>query len=154
MPGKTTTYRRPSVSIGMGFDGADYSWMTNEKENTTGFFITFNVPFKRDDVFKELLSDDGQLGSEPGNSSKDGGPEYRILRPGRQEGKLVRPPPPPSRPPPRRPKTGGPHFGAWAPAKLRAPPSPARRFRRVACARRCTGRRSGDGPSPSCVRSR
>ena len=77
-----TTYRRPSVSIGMGFDGADYSWMTNEKENATGFFITFNVPFKRADVFKELLSDECMLGSEP-----DGGVKYTIIKPGREEGK-------------------------------------------------------------------
>ena len=63
--GNTTTYRRPSVSIGtMGLDGADYSYLTKKTAETIGFFITFNVPFKRDDIFRELLSDNGQLGSD------------------------------------------------------------------------------------------
>ena len=37
---QTTTYRRPSVSIGMGFDGGDYSWMTKDQgKDATGFVI-------------------------------------------------------------------------------------------------------------------
>ena len=62
---QTTTYRRPSVSIGMGFDGGDYSWMTKDQgKDATGFVIEFNLPFKKVDVFKELMSDEGQLGSD------------------------------------------------------------------------------------------
>ena len=52
--GQTTTYRRPSVSIGMGLDGADYSYLTKKTADSTGFFITFNIPFKRTAVFTEL----------------------------------------------------------------------------------------------------
>ena len=80
----TTTYRRPSVSIGMGLDGADYSYLTKKTEDG-GFYITFNVPFKRTDVFTELLSDDGQLGSDGPTS----GVKYTVLKPGREAGKLV-----------------------------------------------------------------
>lgn len=61
--GNTTTYRRPSVSIGMGLDGADYSYLTKETPDG-GFFVTFNVPFKKVDVFNELLNDDCMLGSD------------------------------------------------------------------------------------------
>jgi len=83
MPANTTTYRRPSVSIGMGLDGADYSYLTKADEEG-GFFIQFNVPFKRDDVFKELLNDDNPLGSDG-----DHGATFVILKPGREAGKLV-----------------------------------------------------------------
>ena len=83
---ESTTYRRPSVSIGMGLDGADYSYLTKTTPDSTGFFITFNVPFKRTDVFAELLSDDGQLGAD----GPDSGISYTILKPGREAGKLVR----------------------------------------------------------------
>ena len=82
--GSNTTYRRPSVSIGMGFDG-DYSWMTKDQgKDATGFVLEFNLPFKKVDVFAELMSDDGQLGNDG-----DDGCTYTILRPGREEGKLV-----------------------------------------------------------------
>ena len=83
--GQTTTYRRPSVSIGMGLDGADYSYLTKKTADSTGFFITFNIPFKRTDVFTELLSDTGQLGADG-----ESGVTYTILKPGREQGKLVR----------------------------------------------------------------
>lgn len=82
----TTTYRRPSVSIGMGLDGADYSYLTKKTEGDAGFFITFNVPFKRTDIFAELLSDNGQLGTD----GVDSGCKHTILKPGREAGKLVR----------------------------------------------------------------
>ena len=85
--GHTTTYRRPSVSIGMGLDGADYSYLTKETPDG-GFFVTFNVPFKKQDVFNELLSDDCMLGS-------DGeGVDIRttVLKPGRDPTKVVRVP--------------------------------------------------------------
>ena len=83
--GQQTTYRRPSVSIGMGLDGADYSYLTKKDADSTGFFITFNVPFKRADVFAELLNDNGQLGAD----GHDSGVTYRVLKPGREAGKLV-----------------------------------------------------------------
>ena len=83
--GNSTTYRRPSVSIGMGLDGADYSYLTKKTADSTGFFITFNVPFKRTDVFTELLSDNGQLGAD----GHDSGVTYTVLKPGREAGKLV-----------------------------------------------------------------
>ena len=39
---QNTTYRRPSVSIGMGFDGADYSWMSKDQgKDATGFVLEF-----------------------------------------------------------------------------------------------------------------
>ena len=85
-----TTYRRPSVSIGMGLDGTDYSYLTKKNNDNTGFFITFNVPFKRQDIFTELLNDNGQLGSD----GPDAGVKYRVLKPGREEGKPVRVAPP------------------------------------------------------------
>ena len=81
----TTTYRRPSVSIGVGLDGADYSYLTKKNEGDGGFFITFNVPFKRTDIFTELLSDSGQLGGD----GMDSGIKHTILKPGREAGKLV-----------------------------------------------------------------
>ena len=81
-----TTYRRPSVSIGMGLDGADYSYLTKKSADSTGFFITFNVPFKRTDIFAELLNDNGQLGAD----GVESGITYTILKPGREAGKLVR----------------------------------------------------------------
>jgi len=84
-PDSTTTYRRPSVSIGMGLDGADYSYLTKKTADMTGFFITFNVPFKRNDVFAELLSDVAPLGSD----GPESGVEYNVLKPGREAGKLV-----------------------------------------------------------------
>ena len=83
--GNTTTYRRPSVSIGMGLDGADYSYLTKETPDG-GFFVTFNVPFKKVDVFNELLNDDCMLGS-------DGeGVDIRttVLKSGRDPTKVVR----------------------------------------------------------------
>ena len=83
--GNTTTYRRPSVSIGMGLDGNDYAYLTKTDKDSTGFFITFNVPFKRQDVFNELLSDESQLGVD----GKDTGLEAVILKPGRESGKAV-----------------------------------------------------------------
>ena len=83
---KTTTYRRPSVSIGQGLDGADYSYLTKKTAESTGFFITFNVPFKRTDIFAELLSDNGQLGAD----GPESGVTYTILKPGREAGKPVR----------------------------------------------------------------
>lgn len=83
--GQQTTYRRPSVSIGMGLDGADYSYLTKRTADSTGFFITFNIPFKRNDIFTELLNDAGQLGSD----GADSGITYTILKPGREAGKPV-----------------------------------------------------------------
>jgi len=85
MSGQTTTYRRPSVSIGVGLDGADYTFLTKKTADSTGFFIQFNVPFKRADVFTELLSDEGQLGCD----GADAGLTFKILKPGREAGKLV-----------------------------------------------------------------
>jgi len=85
--GNTTTYRRPSVSIGMGLDGNDYAYLTKTDKDSTGFFITFNVPFKRQDVFNELLSDGGQLGVD-GDPSVTG-IETIILKSGREAGKAV-----------------------------------------------------------------
>ena len=38
----------------MGLDGADYSYLTKPNKDGTGFFVTFNVPFKKQDVFNEL----------------------------------------------------------------------------------------------------
>ena len=70
----------------MGLDGADYSYLTKKTADSTGFFITFNVPFKRTDVFVELLNDNGQLGAD----GHDSGVTYTILKPGREAGKLVR----------------------------------------------------------------
>ena len=70
----------------MGLDGADYSYLTKKTADSTGFFITFNVPFKRTDVFTELLNDDGQLGSD----GPESGISYTILKPGREAGKPVR----------------------------------------------------------------
>ena len=84
MGGNTTTYRRPSVSIGMGLDGADYSYLTKSTEDG-GFFITFNVPFKRQDIFNEILSDDGMLGSDVDNVDL----KTTILKPGRDPTKMV-----------------------------------------------------------------
>ena len=81
----TTTYRRPSVSIGMGLDGADYSYLTKKTEGDGGFFITFNVPFKRTDIFAELLNDNGQLGGD----GFDSGVTQTVVKPGREAGKLV-----------------------------------------------------------------
>lgn len=82
--GQTTTYRRPSVSIGMGLDGADYSYLTKQTAEQSGFFITFNVPFKKEDVYTELLNDEFPLGFE-----RDMGAEFTVLKPGREAGKLV-----------------------------------------------------------------
>ena len=75
----------------MGLDGADYSYLTKKTPDSTGFFMTFNIPFKRQDVFNELLNDDGPLGTD----GADSGVTYRILKPGREAGKLVRATPQP-----------------------------------------------------------
>ena len=83
--GNTTTYRRPSVSIGMGLDGADYSYLTKETPDG-GFFVTFNVPFKKQDVFNELLSDDCMLGSDGEGVDI----QTTVLKPGRDPTKVVR----------------------------------------------------------------
>ena len=83
--GNTTTYRRPSVSIGMGLDGADYSYLTKTTE-AGGFFIAFNVPFRRQDVFNELLSDDAMLGHDDANVDV----KTTILKAGRDPAKPVR----------------------------------------------------------------
>ena len=83
------------MSIGMGLDGGDYSYLTKPNKDGTGFFIQFNVPFKRADVFAELLSDDGPIGCDI-----DQGMDFLILKPGREQGKLVGPPA--SNRPPRR----------------------------------------------------
>ena len=83
--GNTTTYRRPSVSIGMGLDGADYSYLTKETPDG-GFFVTFNVPFKKQDVFNELLSDDCMLGSDGEGVDIT----TTVLKPGRDPTKVVR----------------------------------------------------------------
>ena len=76
-----STYRRPSVAIGKGLDGADHSYLTKPNKDGTGFFITFNVPFKRIDVFNELLNDDAPLGCDMEDV------EYTILKAGREAGK-------------------------------------------------------------------
>ena len=145
--GQTTTYRRPSVSIGMGLDGADYSYLTKKTADSTGFFITFNIPFKRTDVFTELLSDTGQLGADG-----ESGVTYTILKPGREQGKLVR----------RTPHVPV-HVLSTAHAALALLTtecsrllcgSHTHRCPAAACARRCTHRLFGVGRSRSCARLR
>lgn len=78
-----STYRRPSVSIGKGLDGADHSYLTKPNKDGTGFFIVFNVPFRRDEIFAELLNDDAPLGVDTDDV------DFVILKPGREAGKLV-----------------------------------------------------------------
>ena len=84
MSGNTTTYRRPSVSIGQGLDGADYSYLTKPNKDGTGFFVQFTVPFKKQDIFNELLSDTQEIGTEDGF-----GVTTKILKAGRENNKLV-----------------------------------------------------------------
>lgn len=84
MSSNTTTYRRPSVSIGQGLDGADYSYLTKPNKDGTGFFVQFTIPFKKQDVFNELLNDNGSIGCD-GNT----GTQIRILKAGREENKLI-----------------------------------------------------------------
>jgi len=68
----------------MGLDGADYSYLTKPNKDGTGFFVTFNVPFKKQDVFNELLNDNGVIGFDD-----DSGVKTRILKPGRETGKAI-----------------------------------------------------------------
>ena len=82
--GNTTTYRRPSVSIGQGLGADDYSYLTKPSKDGSGFFVQFNVPFKKQDVFNELLADSGPVGTEAHT-----GTTSRILKAGREQGKLV-----------------------------------------------------------------
>ena len=84
MKGGATTYRRPSLSLGQGLDGVDFQHLRKANPNGTGFFFVFKLPFRREDVFAELLSERGELGSD------GSGIQTRILRPGREMGKPVR----------------------------------------------------------------
>ena len=144
MSGNTTTYRRPSVSIGMGLDGADYSYLTKPNKDGTGFFVTFNVPFKKQDVFNELLSDSGPLGFD-----EDAGVTTTILKSGREQGKLVSTSAIGIPCAVRTQRCSRPHFPLNA---LLRPHT--RRCQVAACAKRNTRAPCGGEPSPSCVKSR
>jgi len=75
-------YRRPSVSIGMGFDGADFNLMSQDSDKQGGFVVTASLPFKRDLLFSELLEKQ-MLGNETDTV------KTTIIRPGNDPDKTI-----------------------------------------------------------------